>query len=121
MRERLDRACCSCARGTHMPTPHWLEPTGRAAMRYSVALEPAISGLDSLLTLNSVPEVSGLGEWIVQTASALSPEVSRRHRLVLNGLYFAVLPTRRGLTFPGYVDDLAATPPEDLRERLLAA
>jgi ArsR family transcriptional regulator len=90
-------------------------------MRYSVALEPAISGLDSLLMLNSVPDVSGLAEWIVQTASALPPEVSRRHRLVLNGLYFAVLPTRRGLTFSGYVDDLAATPPEDLRERLLVA
>jgi ArsR family transcriptional regulator len=104
-----------------MPAPIWSERAERAVLRYGVALEPGISGLDSLMLLNVVPEVSGLGEWIDQTAAALPPEVAFRNQLVLNGLYFAVLPTKRGLTFPGYVDDLAATPPEALRDRLLWA
>jgi DNA-binding transcriptional ArsR family regulator len=102
-----------------MPSPLWSEHAGRSVARYSVALEPAISGLDSLMLLNSVPEVSGLGEWIVQTAAALPPEVARRNRLVLNGLYFAVLPTKRSLTFASFVNDLANMPPESLRDRLL--
>jgi DNA-binding transcriptional ArsR family regulator len=104
-----------------MPAPKRLQRTAGPAMRYNVALEPAISMFGSLMLLNAVADVSGLGDWIVRTAAALPPEVARRNRLVLQGLYFAILPGRQGLTFPAYIDDLAAAVPEARRDRLLRA
>ena len=103
-----------------MPSPARSERLLQAStLRYRVALEPAISALDSLMLLNSVLEVSGLDEWVARTAAALPAEVRHNNRLVLHGLYFALSPERQGLTFPAYVDDLAARPPATLRDRLL--
>ncbi len=99
-------------------------PTSRTPpppVHFHVALEPAISGLDSLMLLNSIPEVSGLGEWVERTAEALPPEIARMNRLVFHGLYFALLPDGRWPDFPAYIADLAARNPAALRDRLLSA
>src|SRR5689334_9497500 len=89
--------------------------------RFRVALEAAISCLDSLMMLNSIPEVSGLGEWIVRTTETLPPEIARMTRLVFQGLYFALLPDGHWPDFPAYIADLAARDPEALSNRLLRA
>lgn len=104
--------------GLSMPAPTGRTPQPPA--RFHVALEPAISCLDSLMLLNSIPEVSGLGEWITQTAESLPPDIARMNRLVFQGLYFTLLPDNHWPDFMAYVDDLAARSPESLRDRLLA-
>jgi DNA-binding transcriptional ArsR family regulator len=85
----------------------------------SVALEPAPNALNSLLMLNNVDELSGLGDWVVRTAASLSPEQRRTNRLVFEGMFYAVQPERRWPSFPAYIDSLATQPAEALRERLL--
>jgi ArsR family transcriptional regulator len=85
----------------------------------SVALEPMPNALNSLVMLNSVEELSGLGDWVVRTAASLSPERRHINRLVLEGMYYAVQPDRRWPSFPAYINGLAALPGEVLRERLL--
>ena len=102
-----------------MPAPTSRTPQPPA--RFRVALKPAISCLDSLMLLNSIPEVSGLGEWVTHTAESLPPEIARMNRLVFQGLYFALLPDGQWPDFPAYIADLAARDPEALRDRLLSA
>src|SRR5262245_1835209 len=85
----------------------------------TVALEPMPNALNSLVMLNRVDELSGLGDWVVRTAAGLSPERRHINRLVLEGMFYAVQPDRRWPSFPAYIDGLAALPAETLRERLL--
>jgi DNA-binding transcriptional ArsR family regulator len=87
--------------------------------RIDVALEPAHNILNSLVLLNFVDKLSGLGDWVDRTAARLSPQQLHRNQLVLDGLHFAVLPDRRWPSFTAYVDDLAARDPAELRDRLL--
>src|SRR5215813_13588706 len=104
-----------------MPSPSRAERTlAPLSLQLRVDLAPAISGLDSLLLLNSVAEVSGLPDWVVHTAAALPPELARTNWLVQHGLYFAVAPLEGDWpSFPAYVDGLAAHTPQALRDRLL--
>jgi ArsR family transcriptional regulator, arsenate/arsenite/antimonite-responsive transcriptional repressor len=85
----------------------------------SVALEPMPNALNSLVMLNSVDDLSGLGDWVVRTAASLSPERRHINRLVFEGMFYAVQPDRRWPSFPAYINGLAALPAETLRERLL--
>jgi DNA-binding transcriptional ArsR family regulator len=102
-----------------MPSP---VPPARTADsvsdRYTVALEPAFNVLDSLMLLNAAPDTSGLGAWVSETAARLPAETATRNRLVLQGLYFAVLPERSWPTFPAYVDGLAAKSPDALANHI---
>ena len=86
-----------------------------------VALEPAINILNSLVMLSQVEKYSGLGEWINQTASDIKPEDWERHRIVFEGLYFALLPERSFPSFEAYIEDLAATDPLAMRDKVLEA
>ena len=85
----------------------------------AVALEPAHNATYSLLLLIKAVFVSGLGEWVVATAGALTPEERRNHELVMGGLYYAVLPERSWPSFPAYVDHLARLDPQVLRDKML--
>src|SRR5436190_23803991 len=80
----------------------------------TVALEPPINVLNSLFMLNSVEKLSGLDEWLSRTATRLGAERLHRNRLVMEGLYFAVLPEQRWPSFSAYLDDLAAGEPRVL-------
>lgn len=104
-----------------MPFPAWTDQ--RLAATYptmSVELEPAASALDSLTMLNVAHEVSGLGEWVMRTTAALPPDRARLNRLVLQGLFFVIVPQRRWQSFAAYLEHLAQTDPTVLRDRLLA-
>src|SRR5262245_31687383 len=92
---------------------------GPQSSNISVALEPVPNALNSLVMLNNVDELSGLGDWIMQTAASLSPERRHINRLVFEGMFYAVQPDRRWPSFPAYINGLAALSADALRERLL--
>src|SRR5215208_1707222 len=85
----------------------------------TIAPEPAINIINSMLLLNSAETMSGLGEWIGRAAARLTPEQLHRNRLVLEGMYQAILPERRWPSFTAYLDDLAASEPHVLLDRLM--
>jgi DNA-binding transcriptional ArsR family regulator len=87
----------------------------------SVALEPAFNAFYSLVLLIKSERLSGLDDWVTRTAAALTPEQRHKNRLVLNGLYYAVVPDRSWPSFPAYVSHLAAQDPIFLRDRLFSA
>lgn len=85
----------------------------------SFELEPAHNLLHSLLLLNASDHYSGLNEWVGRTWESMSPERRHNNRLVLEGLHYAIVPVRSWASFEDYVNDLAATDPVTLRDRLL--
>lgn len=85
-----------------------------------VALEPAWNVFYSLSVLSQVEELSGTSEWAERTAASLTPEQLRRNMIIMDGLYFAVIPEHSGGSFPDYIRRLESENPERLRERLLA-
>jgi len=86
-----------------------------------VEVEPALNVLNSLVLLSQVDKFSGLGEWINQTASEMEPSYWERHRVVVEGFYFALIPQRSYASFENFIDDLAASEPVMLRDKVLNA
>lgn len=86
-----------------------------------VMLEPALNAFGSMMLVSSAEDEPGIHEWISKTRAQMSVEERARHKLVLIGLHYAILPTRTGTSFETYLEDLEATPPSELRERLLNA
>ncbi len=88
----------------------------------TVALEPAYNALASLWMLDKAREFSGLGEWVIQTASSLTPVQAHTNRLIFEGLYDVVVifePGTRWAQFSEYVERLASSDPVRLRDRAL--
>jgi DNA-binding transcriptional ArsR family regulator len=90
-------------------------------VRVRVGLEPALNVFESLVLLHKAEFVSGLDEWVTHTAAALTPEEREAHRLVVNGLFYAIVPHTSWPSFPAYLDHLAAVDPASLRQKLLHA
>jgi ArsR family transcriptional regulator len=82
-------------------------------------IEPAHNALYSLMLLNFADTLSGLDDWVTRTAPSFSPERRHNNRLVLEGLHYAVSPIKSWASFEDYLDDLTATNPVELRDRLL--
>jgi ArsR family transcriptional regulator len=87
----------------------------------TVAVEPAINVLNSLVLLSQVDKFSGLGEWINTTAVEMEPEMWERHRVVTEGLYFALVPQHSHASFEAFIDSLAESDPVMLRDKVLNA
>jgi DNA-binding transcriptional ArsR family regulator len=87
----------------------------------NILLEPVANALVSLLYLHKANELSGLGDWVYQTAEAMSTEERLRNDIVMNGLYFALVPERSWSSFPAYLNHLGQVKPEALRDRILDA
>ncbi len=87
----------------------------------SVALEPAANVFHSLLLLAKKNGVSGLDNWVAETILSMSSSERQRHRLVMIGLFFAAGPADSYASFPAYLDHLEATPPENLRDKIMDA
>jgi DNA-binding transcriptional ArsR family regulator len=100
-----------------MPIQDLITTTGTAPM--SVALEPAHNALNSLVLLVKAEETSGLGEWVARTASALSLDEKRKHKLVFIGLHHAIVPHQSWSSFPAYLDYVAACDPIALRDKMM--
>jgi DNA-binding transcriptional ArsR family regulator len=86
-----------------------------------VKLEPALNILGSMLLLSQKETDPGIHEWISKTRAQMTAEELERNYLVMIGFHYAVWPTRSGLTFEGYIQELEATSPSVLRQRLLDA
>lgn len=86
---------------------------------FTVSLEPVHNALYSLLLIVRVDELSGLGQWVINTRDGLSPDELANHRLVLEGLYFALFPRRNWESFGAYLEGLETMNPASLRNRLL--
>lgn len=86
-----------------------------------VALEPAHHAVHSFLLIAKAAELSGLGEWVVRTAEMMTPEQRRQHELVTIGFFHAILPGESWPSFPAYLDHLASSKPDSLRDRMLEA
>jgi DNA-binding transcriptional ArsR family regulator len=86
-----------------------------------VQLEPALNVFGSMFLLSHAEDEPGIHEWITKTRAQMSAEERARHKLVIIGLHYAVLPRQGGMSFESYLEDLESTPPSELRERLLTA
>lgn len=88
-----------------------------AAIR--VELEPAVNAVHSMVLIAKVDKLSGLDEWVLHTAEALSPKRFHDHRLTFEGFYFATIPDRSYPSFPAYLEALASSEPQALRDKVL--
>ncbi len=86
-----------------------------------VMLEPAMNAFGSMLLVSSHEENPGIHEWVTKTRAAMTAEELFRHKLVVIGLHYAVLPHVAGQTFEAYLSGLETTPPSVFRQRLLDA
>jgi len=85
----------------------------------AVSLEPAQNALESLWLLIDANTKTGLGDWVVRTAAALTPKEREINGLVLVGFYYIVIPGQSWSDFPAYLNHLAARDPVALRDEIL--
>ncbi|NWG07678.1 MAG: winged helix-turn-helix transcriptional regulator [Chloroflexi bacterium] len=86
-----------------------------------VMVEPALNAFGSMLLISKGDDNPGIHEWVTRTKSQMTDEELFRHKLVMIGFHYSILPQSGGTTFEDYLADLEATPPSVLRERLLDA
>jgi DNA-binding transcriptional ArsR family regulator len=86
-----------------------------------VMIEPALNAFGSLFLVAHAEDEPGIHEWVTKTRLQMSNEERFRHKLVTIGFHYSVLPQVPHVTFETYLDNLEATPPSELRERLLKA
>lgn len=84
-----------------------------------VELEPGLNVFNSALLLAKEQNEPGIHDWTARVRAQMSAEEFIRHKLVLIGLYYAVLPRRNQNSFPAYIADLEQTPPSVFRQSLL--
>ncbi len=86
-----------------------------------VSLQPAYNALHSLVLLAKSEHIAELGGWVEDTVLAMSALERQRHRLVMIGFFYAVLPERSWPSFPAYLDHLDSLSPTLLRDKLINA
>jgi DNA-binding transcriptional ArsR family regulator len=89
--------------------------------RSLVNLEPTLNSFGSMLLVAAEEDEPGIHEWVSKTRARMSSEERARHKLVIIGLHYAILPRKTGAPFEEYLGELEATPPSRMRERLLKA
>src|SRR5919198_5382809 len=86
-----------------------------------VILEPALNAFGSMLLVAHAENEPGIHEWVTKTQAQMSSDERFRHKLVMIGFHYSVIPQAAYGTFESYLDNLEATPPSELRDRLLKA
>ena len=86
-----------------------------------VNLEPAFNAFGSMLLVAADEDEPGIHEWVSKTRAKMSGEEKARHKLVMIGLHYAILPQETGSSFEDYLRELDASAPSQIRERLLNA
>jgi len=104
-----------------MPIPQQEFIVAPPTARVSVEPQPVHNAIHSLLLLARVEHLSGLGDWVVQTAAEMTQAEHERHRLVMIGFHYAVLPRQAWNAFPAYLVHLEAMEAEVLRDKLLGS
>jgi DNA-binding transcriptional ArsR family regulator len=75
--------------------------------------------LQSLWLLIDAESKTGLSDWVIRTAAALTPEESKINRLILIGFYYVIIPAQNWSSFPAYLDHLVTRDPIVLRDKML--
>ncbi len=86
-----------------------------------VQLEPVHNALHSLILVSQTDQYTGLDEWVVRTHQAMSLEERQRHKLVMEGLHYAIRPLGSLPNFPAYLEHLSKQDPLALRDKMLEA
>jgi DNA-binding transcriptional ArsR family regulator len=86
-----------------------------------VNIEPTLNAFGSMLLIAKEADEPGLHEWVTKTRLQMSSEERFRHKLVIIGFHYAILPQFPSVSFETYLSDLDSTPPSELRDRLLTA
>jgi DNA-binding transcriptional ArsR family regulator len=86
-----------------------------------VRIEPALNAFGSMLLLAKSEDEPGIHEWVTRTWTQMSKEERFRHKLVMIGFHYSILPQTSAMTFEMYLANLEATPPSEFRDRLLNA
>lgn len=85
-----------------------------------VSVEPALNGFGSMLLLAKDEGSSpGIHEWVTKTRAQMTQDELFRHKLVIIGLHYAVIPTNNWSSFEAYLESLEKTPPSAFRHSLL--
>ncbi|MBT3188857.1 MAG: winged helix-turn-helix transcriptional regulator [Anaerolineae bacterium] len=99
------------------PIDSFIEEPTRTRVR--VGLAPVQNAVHSLLLLSKTKELSGLGDWVVNTAHQLSPEDRKQHYRVMIAFYHAITPEQRWSSFPVYIQHLSNMDAEALRDKMI--
>jgi DNA-binding transcriptional ArsR family regulator len=86
-----------------------------------VMVEPALNAFGSMLLISKGEDEPGIHEWVTKTRLQMSSEERFRHKLVMIGFHYSILPRTHGTTFETYLEDLESMPPSEFRDRLLSA
>ena len=86
-----------------------------------VSLEPALNAFGSMVLISKAQGDPGIHEWVAKTRTQMSADELFRHKLVTIGFHYSIIPRNTAVTFERYLETLEATPPSQLRERLLGA
>src|SRR5690242_14088038 len=90
-------------------------------VRFEVA--PAYSAFESLRELVEVNRLSGLSEWVTQTAANMPPERQELTEIIyetFETLFYELMPVMLSETdFLGYVDAIAARDPYQMRDQMI--
>jgi len=85
----------------------------------SVQLDLVQTAFHSLMLITRADHLSGLNNWVYETANTLTAEQLKRHHLVLLGLHYAVIPTQKWDDFPSYLSNLENSVPASLRDKVI--
>lgn len=85
-----------------------------------VVLEPARVAIQSLLMLTKGHNLASPADWVVNTLQAMTQEEQKTNNVVLNGLYYVVVPRETWISFPAYINHLSQMAPEALRDKMLS-
>lgn len=86
-----------------------------------VRIEPALNAFGSMLLICKAEDDPGIHDWVTKTRLQMSSEERFRHKLVMIGFHYAILPQVPEASFEAYLNQLEATPPSEFRDRLLNA
>lgn len=101
------------------PIDQFIETPARTRIR--VGLAPVQNAIHSLLLLTKTEELSGLGDWVIETAQKLTSEERNEHYRVMIAFYHAIVPRRSWSSFPLYLDHLADMDPVALRDKMIGS
>ena len=93
-----------------MPTPTTDFILATRAVPTSIALEPALNALNSLMILTKKEYMPGAPDWVAAAAASLTPAQLHTHHLVFIGLYHALTIEGGHASFLDYVNTLAPPP-----------
>lgn len=104
-----------------MPAPEENLIVAPRTTAITVTLEPVHNALHNMMLLLKAENLSGLGEWVLQTLEQMTPEELERHWTIVIGCYFALQSSERFASFPEYLEHLESLPAMEFQDRLFHA